>query len=111
MEYNLVFFFLQFRNPIFYELSAEGDEPEKRGLAVVCSHSIFRQRGHTLVDRDSAVKDSEMMKSLWDLYGCHVIDFTDKENHFYNDELIDNSKFYRWLVVCLLDGISRHFQQ
>ena len=52
-----------------------------------------------------------MMKSLWDLYGCRVIDFTDEGSKFYNDELIDKSKFYRWLVVCLFDGISRHFQQ
>ena len=51
------------------------------------------------------------MKSLWDLYGCHVIDFTDKGNNFYDTELIEKSKFYRWLVVCLFDGISRHFQQ
>ena len=111
MEYNLVFFFLQFRNPIFYELSAEGDEPEKRGLAVVCSHSIFIHKNHKLKNRDSAIKDRDMMKSLWDLYGCHVIDFTDKRNNFYDTELIEKSKFYRWLVVCLLDGISRHFQQ
>ena len=111
MEYNLVFFFLQFRNPIFYELSAEGDEPEKRGLAVVCSHSIFIHKGHKLKNRNSAFADHDMMKSLWDLYGCHVIDFTDKGNNFYDTELIEKSKFYRWLVVCLFDGISRHFQQ
>ena len=30
-----------------------------------------------------------MMKSLWDLYGCHVIDFTDKRSNFYDTELID----------------------
>jgi hypothetical protein len=106
MEYNLVFFFLQFRKPIF-----KGDEPEKRGLAVVCSHSIFIHTSHNLKNRDSAIKDRDMMKSLWDLYGCHVIDFTDKGNNFYDTELIEKSKFYRWLVVCLFDGISLHFQQ
>ena len=100
MEYNLVFFFLQFRKPIL-----KGDEPEKRGLAVVCSHSIFIHTSHDLENRDSAIKDCDMMKSLWDLYGCHVIDFTDKGSNFYDTELIEKSKFYKWLVVCLFDGI------
>ena len=105
MEYNLVLFFLQFRNPIFYELSAEDEKPKKRGLAVVCSHSKFIHEGHKLSNRNSAFDDHDMMKSLWDLYGCHIIDFTDKGNKFYDTELIDKSKFYRWLFVCLFDGI------
>ena len=76
------------QNPISYELSAEGDEPEKRGLAVVCSHSEFIHKGHKLEPRYTAFNDRDMMKSLWDLYGCHVIDFTDKGNNFYDTELI-----------------------
>jgi len=84
------------------QLSAE---PEKRGLAVVCSHSEFDHKSHNLTPRQSASDDHAMMKSLWDLYGCHVIDFADKGSKFYDTELIDKSKFYRWLVVCLFDGI------
>ena len=104
MEYNFVFFCGQFRKPT-YEPSAEDEEPEKRGLAVVCTHSKFIHEGHSIDSRDGAGDDHIMMKSLWDLYGCHVIDFQDKKNDFYDNKLIGKSKFYRWLVVCLFDGI------
>ena len=72
------------QKPIF-----KGDEPEKRGLAVVCSHSEFIHKGHKLKYRDSALNDHDMMKSLWDLYDCHVIDFTDEGSNFYDTELIE----------------------
>ena len=95
MKYNFFFFSFcgQFRKSTFSrQLSAE---PEKQGLAVVCSHSKFIHKGINLTSRNSAFDDHAMMKSLWDLYGCHIIDFTDKRSNFYDTELIDKSKFYR----------------
>jgi hypothetical protein len=65
----------------------------------VCSHSEFIHKGHKLKYRDSALNDHDMMKSLWDLYDCHVIDFTDEGSNFYDTELIEKSKFYRWLYI------------
>ena len=59
---------------------------------------------YTPSPRPSASDDHDMMKYVWDLYGCHVIDFLDENGDFYENKLIKISKFYRWLVmfVCLM---------